>query len=118
MQQHITILGWLYIVFGGLSLLAAGFVLLVMGGVGLITGDARQAALLSGIGLFIAVIIAVLSVPGIIAGWGLLTHKSWSRLLAIVLGALNILSFPVGTLVGVYAIWVLTQSESERLLSR
>ncbi|HEX8128379.1 MAG TPA: hypothetical protein VF527_04700 [Pyrinomonadaceae bacterium] len=118
MQQHITILGWLYIAFGALGVLAALFVLLVMGGTGLISGDAQSAALLSGIGLFIAVIVAILSVPSIIAGWGLLKRKSWSRLLAIVLGALNILNFPFGTAVGIYTIWALTQTESERLLSQ
>ncbi|HYG09992.1 MAG TPA: hypothetical protein VD835_08610 [Pyrinomonadaceae bacterium] len=117
MQQHLTILGWLYIIFGGLGLLAAVFILLVMGGSGVIAGDAQTAALLSGIGLFVAVIVAVLSVPSIIAGWGLLKRKSWSRVLAIILGALNILNFPLGTVVGIYTIWALTQSESQRLLS-
>lgn len=118
MQQHITILGWLYIVFGGLGVLAALFILLVMSGAGLISGDAQAAALVSGIGLFIAVVIAVLSLPSIAAGWGLLKRKSWSRLLAIVLGALNILNFPVGTAIGIYTIWALTQEESQRLLSQ
>ena len=118
MQQHITVLGWLYIVFGVLGLLAAVFVLLVMGGTGLLSGDAQSAALLSGIGLFIAFIVAILSLPSIIAGWGLLKHKSWSRLLAIVIGALNILNFPLGTAIGIYTIWALTQNESQRLLSR
>jgi hypothetical protein len=118
MQQHITVLGWLYIVFGALGLLAALFILLVMGGTGMLAGDAQSAALLSGIGLFIAVIVAILSVPSIIAGWGLLKRKSWSRLLAIVIGALNILNFPIGTAVGIYTIWTLTQNESQQLLSQ
>jgi len=118
MQQHITILGWLYIVFGVLGILAAFFVLLTMGGAGLISGDAQAAAIMSGIGFFIAIIVAVLSLPSIIAGWGLLNGKSWSRIVAIIIGALNILNFPVGTAIGVYTIWALTQSESERLLSR
>jgi len=118
MQQHITVLGWLYIVFGALGLLAAVFVLLVMGGTGLISGDARSAALMSGIGLFFAAIVSVLSLPSIIVGWGLLQRKSWSRLLAIILGALNILNFPVGTAIGVYTIWALTQNESQQLLSQ
>ncbi|HEX8459100.1 MAG TPA: hypothetical protein VF656_17535 [Pyrinomonadaceae bacterium] len=118
MQQHITILGWLYVVLGVLGLLAGVFVLLVLGGAGLISGDAQAAALMSGIGLFIAVIVGVLSVPGIIAGWGLLKRKSWSRLLAIIIGALNILNFPIGTALGIYTIWALTQDESQRLLSQ
>ncbi|HEV2800839.1 MAG TPA: hypothetical protein VGW12_10100 [Pyrinomonadaceae bacterium] len=118
MQQHITILGWLYVVLGALGLLAGVFVLLVLGGAGLISGDAQAAALMSGIGLFAAVIVGVLSLPSIIAGWGLLKRKSWSRLLAIVIGALNILNFPIGTAIGVYTIWALTQDESQRLLSQ
>jgi len=118
MQQHITILGWLYIVFGALGLVAAIITMLVLGGSGLLSGDTRFAALLSGIGLFVAVIISVLSLPSIIAGWGLLKRKSWSRLLAIIIGALNILNFPVGTAIGVYTIWALTQNESQQLLSQ
>ena len=118
MQQHITILGWLYVVLGALGLLAGVFVLLVLGGAGLISGDAQAAAVMSGIGLFVAVLVGVLSVPGIIAGWGLLKRKSWSRLLAIIIGALNILNFPIGTALGVYTIWALTQDESQRLLSQ
>jgi hypothetical protein len=117
-QQHITILGWLYVVLGALGLLAGVFVLLVLGGAGLISGDAQAAAVMSGIGLFVAVLVGVLSVPGIIAGWGLLKRKSWSRLLAIIIGALNILNFPIGTALGVYTIWALTQDESQRLLSQ
>jgi hypothetical protein len=118
MQQHINILGWLYIVFGALGVLVALFVLLVVGGTGLLSGDAQAAALLSGIGFFVAVIVAILSVPSIIAGWGLLKRKSWSRLLAIVIGALNILNFPFGTAIGIYTIWALTQSESQQLLTQ
>jgi hypothetical protein len=118
MQQHITILGWLYIVFGALGLFGALFILLVMGGTGMLAGDAQTAALLSGIGLFVAVIVAILSVPSILAGWGLLKRKSWSRLLAIVIGALNLLNVPIGTAIGIYTIWALTQNESQQLLSQ
>jgi hypothetical protein len=118
MQQHITVLGWLYIVFGVLGILIGFFILLVMGGVGLASRDAEATAIMSGIGLFIAILVGVLSLPGIIAGWGLLKGKSWSRILAIVIGALNILNFPIGTAIGVYTIWALTQPESQRLLSR
>ena len=118
MQQHITILGWLYIVFGALGVLLALFVFAVMGGVGLLSNDAGGAVLMSGIGFFVAAVIAVLSLPSLIAGWGLLNRKSWSRILAIVIGALNLLGFPVGTAIGIYTIWALTQAESQRLLSR
>ena len=117
MRQHIDVLGYLFIAMGALGVLVAVFVFAVVGGTGLLTGDAKSAALLTGIGFFVAVFVAIMSVPNIIAGWGLLKRKSWSRILAIILGALGLLSFPFGTALGIYAIWALTQSESQRILS-
>jgi len=37
-------------------------------------------------------------------------------MLAIVLGALSLLSIPIGTLLGIYTIWALTKPESQSLL--
>jgi hypothetical protein len=60
----------------------------------------------------VAIILVVCSVPGIIAGWGLLKYKEWARILLIILSALNILNFPFGTALGIYAIWALVQKET------
>ena len=117
MQQHITILGWLYIAFGALGIVAAFLVFAIVGGAGLLTRDANSAALLGGVGFFIAIFVAVLSLPNVVCGWGLLKRKSWSRILAIVLGCLHLISFPVGTAVGIYSLWALTQPEAQRILS-
>jgi len=64
----------------------------------------------SGIGL---VFIAT-GVLGLAAGWGLLQRESWARMLAIVLGVLNLLDPPFGTAVGIYTLWVLLPGDSER----
>jgi hypothetical protein len=117
-QQHITILGWLYIIFGALGVLV-GLLFLVgagIAGVAASTEDAGAGLLAGGLGAAIALFIAVLSLPSVLAGWGLLRRKSWSRVLAIVLGALSLLSIPIGTILGVYTIWALTRPESESLL--
>jgi uncharacterized membrane protein (DUF2068 family) len=96
----------------------SGFlVFAILGGVGLLTGDVHAVALLTLIGFLIAVFVAVLSVPNLICGWGLLKRKSWSRIFALVLGCLGLLSFPLGTAIGVYSLWALTQPEAERILS-
>ena len=116
MQQHLTILGWLYIALGGLGILAAVIILVVMGGVGLASGDAGAAAIMGVIGVFVAIFAAVMSLPSLIGGWGLLKGKSWSRMLVIVLGCLQLLGFPVGTAIGVYTLWALTQPEAQTLL--
>jgi len=53
-------------------------------------------------------------VLGLAAGWGLLQRESWARMLAIVLGVLNLLDPPFGTSVGIYTLWVLLPGDSER----
>ena len=119
MQQHITILGWLYIIFGALGAMLGVLILLGAGIAGVVAGvegEAGAGLLAGGLGFVLAVVFLVLSLPNIIAGWGLLKGKSWSRMLAIVLGALSLLSIPIGTLLGIYTIWALTKPESQSLL--
>jgi hypothetical protein len=38
-----------------------------------------------------------------------LARKSWARILAIVVAILGLMHFPVGTLIGIYALFVLLQ---------
>ncbi|MBI3667060.1 MAG: zinc ribbon domain-containing protein [Acidobacteria bacterium] len=59
-------------------------------------------------------LMLVSAVAGLIAGWGLLERRSWARVLAMVLGALALIRFPFGTALGVYTLWVLLPSQSER----
>ncbi len=117
MRQHIDILGWLFVGMGGLGIAIAILVFAILGVTGGLSGDAKSAALLGGVGFMVAIIIAVFSLPNIIAGWGLLKRKSWSRILALVLGCLSLLSFPLGTALGIYALWALTKPEAQQILS-
>ena len=48
--------------------------------------------------------------PGLLAGYGLLKRASWGRVLAIVVGVLGLFNFPVGTVIGIYSLWVLLQN--------
>lgn len=118
MQKHISILGGLYIAFGLLGLLVAVIVFVGAAGGGLLSGDSEAAAISTGVGGFVAVIIAVVSLPGLIAGYGLLKRKSWARIVAIVLGCLNLLNLPFGTALGIYTLWALTRPEATSLLSQ
>lgn len=47
------------------------------------------------------------------AGIGLLTIQPWARLLAIVTGVIELISFPLGTALGIYSLWVLLPQVSE-----
>jgi uncharacterized membrane protein (DUF2068 family) len=53
-------------------------------------------------------------VLGIIAGWGLLDRQPWARIPAIVVGILTLFHPLIGTALGVYTLWVLMPSDSER----
>jgi hypothetical protein len=117
MDKHLTILGITYTALGALGLLGAGIIFLAMGGVGIATGDAEAAMIMGGIGTVVGTFLAVLSLPGLIAGVGLLQRKPWARILALVVSFLNLINIPIGTAIGGYGIWVLMQDESVRLLS-
>ena len=85
-QQHITVLGWLYIVSHALFLIVGGFVFLLLTGIGFGSCDAEAARILPIVGISIGLLLVALPLPGLAAGYGLLTHKPWARILAIVVG--------------------------------
>lgn len=122
MAQHVKILGVLHIIYAGLVVLAGVVVLVVMGGIAGIIGasdtspDSQVAPPILGlIGIGVFILLLVLSLPGIIGGFGLLQFKSWARILVIVLSALELISIPFGTALGIYGLWVLLNRDTERL---
>ncbi len=126
MDRHVNTLGILYIVFGALGLFGALAILVVfrMTGAffdfGAVTHwntytYTHAAPLLRLIGLIIATAIAITSIPGIIAGIGLINRTEWGRIFALILGAINLINFPFGTALGIYAIWVTTKKDTIRL---
>jgi len=58
------------------------------------------------------VLLVVLGLPGILAGYGLLKRRSWARGLAVALGVLNLFNVPLGTVIGAYTLFVLLQDDA------
>jgi len=116
-EDHVNILGWLYIGMSILGILAGLFVLVILVGVGFLVGDPEVIGILVFTGILVAALLVVLSVPGIIGGIGLLKKQPWARILVLVLGFLNLLNIPLGTLLGIYTIWVLMQEEAAEVFS-
>jgi hypothetical protein len=115
MDTHVKVLGWLYIVLGVLGILGAFLVFALVFGGGLISGD-QQAIWITGIvATVVGGFLLLVSAPGIIAGIGLLGYRNWARILALILGILNLPGFPIGTILGVYTLVVLLQDETSRL---
>ena len=107
LEKHITILGWLHIALNVFTLFIGIIVFFVLIGAGLLSADGEAMGVLAIVGTFVLGLLVVISIPGIIAGWGLLKRKSWARVLALVLGFLGLMNVPLGTLLGVYTIWAL-----------
>lgn len=117
MDEHIKILGILYIAFSALGLIAALIVFIAITGGGLISGNDAAITITSIVGTAIAAILVLFSAPGIIGGIGLLKKQSWARVLVLVLGIINLINIPFGTALGIYTIWVLTNKETEALFN-
>lgn len=125
MTTHVKVLGILHIVLGALGVLAGLGLLALFGGIaGLVdaTADFRDARVAIPILQIIAWalfgFLSVISLPGIIAGIGLLQFQNWARILTIVLSALDLLNVPIGTALGIYGLWVLLSPGTEQLFVR
>ena len=63
----------------------------------------------------IAILLLAKAALGFLAGWGLLQQEKWARILALVLAFVSLFTnIPFGTALGIYTMWVLLPSESER----
>jgi hypothetical protein len=107
LQQHVTILGWVY-------LLGHTFFLLIGGGVYVYTVLHTSSGGVSGEGepVVILGLLTLLALPGMLAGSGLLQRKEWGRILALVVGFFALATWPVGTAIGLYTFWILLQASA------
>ncbi len=126
MRDHVRLIAILSIVWSALGLIIGTLILSLVGGFGLLAAsqaavqDPGAAAAPAIVGLLVVgfgIFMIVLTLPGFLAGWGLLNNKSWARILTIVLSALNLINVPVGTALGIYGLWVMTHREVEAQLS-
>ncbi len=124
MNSHVRALGALHIVCGSLGVLAGLICLVFFGGLAGLVGLTDQSEgrfiavpILGAIAGFLFLLLLVLSLPGIIAGAGLLGYRAWARILTIILSAIHLLNFPIGTALGVYGFWVLLSREGEQLFA-
>ena len=122
---HLRILGIFWIIAGVLALipgaalsLGAFFIGIVRPGmfhphpIGLppFLHSLGPVVLMSLSGLFL-----VVGVLCLFTGWGLMKVRHWARPLAIVLGVLALLKFPIGTALGLYTLWVLLNGSTAAL---
>jgi len=118
MDKHIVLIAILHIALATLGLIIAMVVFTAVVGGGVLSGDDEAIAITAIVGTVIAGFIAILSVPSIIGGIGLLKHQPWARILMMIIAALDLFNIPIGTAIGVYTLWVLLQDETIQIFSK
>ena len=122
MKSQVDFLGALFVVWGlltvvvGLSTLALG-----VGAVALIASAARSGGSQVAAGITAAAFTAlaflamVWGAAHVVVGLPLRRYAPWSRLIALMLGSVDLLLLPYGTALGVYALYVLLNEKGKTL---
>jgi hypothetical protein len=117
-QEHARLLGILWLSLGAMKIVGALGLLFAAKVVGHkfapVAGPPIPRDLVHFILTAIAIFVLAKAVIEIVAGWGLLRRESWARTLSLVLAFFSLFNIPFGTTLGIYTLWVLLPSESER----
>jgi hypothetical protein len=116
MKKHVTVVGAIQIGFAILGLIGAVVVFFALSFArSQVNGDETGEIVLRFLSVSIPLLLVFLSTLGLVGGIGLLAYKPWARYLVIVVAALGCLNIPIGTLKGVYFLWVLLQDDTVKL---
>lgn len=111
MEKHINIVAALHIGLSILGIIIGVFTFFTLNLIGDFSQDQEAQFILSIIARIVVGFLVFLSIPGLIAGIGLLKRKEWARILTLIISVISLLNFPLGTAVGVYSIWALVNTE-------
>jgi uncharacterized membrane protein (DUF2068 family) len=119
MRKHVTVVGSIHIGFGVLDLIGAvGLFFLFSFLKNVVNGEEIPTMLFNFLSVSIPLLVILLGTLSLVGGIGLLAFKPWARYLIIVVSALGCLNIPIGTLKGVYSLWVLLQDDSIKLFGK
>ena len=118
MRTHLNILAILYVI-TSIGEILAGLAIIGLASVGgAFTGDVFLWSMIAGLGSIFGGFLILIGLPGMFLAYGLWRARAWARPLGFVLGILNLLNPPIGTILGIYTLWVLMQDETKALMER
>src|SRR5919107_4424326 len=111
-QDHNKVIGIMHLIYGGFNALImfiVGLFFIPVWALGASDPNAPPglAAFFGIMGVLMVVLGVVLGLPSILAGYAMLKHKSWARVMGVVAACVEALSFPFGTALCVYTLWFL-----------
>ena len=119
MKKHVVVVGAIHIGFGFLGLIMVAVVFFALRFAMRMVGDDEIPVMILGfLSVSLPLLVGFMATLGLIGGIGLLSFQPWARYLIIVVAALGCLNIPIGTLKGVYSLWVLLQDETIKLFER
>jgi hypothetical protein len=96
-------------------------ILATLAGVVSTSGDpdaAVGATILGFAGVAVTLFAGTLALAFLITAWGLFKLKPWARIVGIIMAAICLTHFPIGTAFGIYALIILFKKETEALFAR
>jgi hypothetical protein len=119
MKTHVTVVGSIQIGFSVLGLIGAVAIFVGLSFArGFTENDDVAQTVLRFLSISLPLLVGFLSTLGLVGGIGLLVYKSWARYLVIIVSVLGCLNIPVGTIKGIYSIWVLNHDETLKLFNK
>jgi hypothetical protein len=115
MEKHVTLVAVINIAFGFLGIFIGIVLFIVLVGAGIISQDPEAMKITTIVAVALACFLILTSIPEIIGGFGLLKRKPWARVLILVIAVIDLMFIPIGTLIGVYELWVLLQEDTAKL---
>ena len=116
--SRVGVVAGIQLAIGSLGLLLGALGFVALAGVGWVSQDPGVQTWMSGLGGVVAAVFGLLSVPTLIGGFGLFRRKRWARVLGMVLGAIELFQVPVGTVLGGYSLFVLSQKRTRDYFER
>jgi uncharacterized membrane protein YoaK (UPF0700 family) len=117
-QQHLHLLAILWLAISALNMVG-GLMVIVVGNTlfqhlhELGAPSDVPTGFLTSIVTTVGILILAQAACGFLAGYGLLHHEAWARVVTLVLGFIALIHVPFGTALGVYTLWVLLPGESQ-----
>jgi len=116
MEKHIHFITVLYFLIGILGIISGLIILNSFSG----SSDSQTISL---VGIFYTdtitslhgILLLFYAVPALIAVYGVKKRKNWGRILSLVWAVVNIPSFLIGTIVGIYSLWVFLKDDTKKL---
>jgi hypothetical protein len=116
MKKHVTVVGALHIGLGTLGLIGAMVIFFALRFArGVVGNEEIPSVVLGFLSISLPLLVGGLSSLGVVGGIGVLAFKPWARILVMVISVIGCINIPIGTLAGVYSLWVMMQDETVKL---